>query len=77
MESAETVSTVELSIQGMHCQSCVLLIEETLDRDPAVYTVSVDLDLAQASVTFDPGSTSVGAVCATVTNLGYQAAPAG
>ena len=68
-------ATIELSIEGMHCQSCVLLIEETLADHPAVRQVIVDLESARASVTFAPEGISADAVCATVTTLGYPASP--
>jgi copper chaperone CopZ len=68
-------ATIELSIEGMHCQSCVLLIEETLADDPAVDRVVVDLDSARATVTFSPEGISADALCATVTALGYPASP--
>jgi copper chaperone CopZ len=68
-------ATIELSIEGMHCQSCMLLIEETLADHPAVRQVIVDLDSARASVTFAPEGISADAVCATVTALGYPASP--
>jgi copper chaperone CopZ len=69
--------TVALAVQGMHCQSCVFLVEETLARDPAVHAVTVDLDTAGAEVTFDQKSTSIDAVCAAITDLGYPASLAG
>ena len=68
-------STVELSVEGMHCQSCALLIEETLVEDPAVDRVVVDRDGTRATVTFDSGAISVGALCAVVTGLGYPTSP--
>jgi copper chaperone CopZ len=68
-------ATIDLAIEGMHCQSCVLLIEETLADDPAVRRVVVDLDSARATVTFAPEGTTADAVCATVTALGYPASP--
>jgi copper chaperone CopZ len=77
MGSSETMTTVALAIEGMHCKSCVLLIEETLDRDPAVHAVTVDLDSARAEVTFNEESTSVEAVCSTIADLGYPATLAG
>ena len=68
-------ATIDLAIEGMHCQSCVLLIQETLADDPAVRRVVVDLDSARATVTFAPQGTTADAVCATVTALGYPASP--
>jgi copper chaperone len=68
-------SAVELSVEGMHCQSCVLLIEETLADVPAVRQVVVDLDAGRATVRFDAGDISVDALCAAVTGLGYPTSP--
>jgi len=67
---------VELSVTGMHCGSCVALIEETLSRRPGVETASVDLDSASASVTFDPATITLGEICSIVAGLGYAAEPA-
>ena len=76
MESGSPTA-VDLDLSGMHCQSCVLLIQETLDGDPAILSASVDLDSAKARVTFEPGTTSAEAICTTITDLGYPAQLAG
>ncbi len=59
----------------MHCQSCVALIEETLGRDPAVHRITVDLDAARASVSFDGSALSVDDLCTAVAGVGYRAIP--
>jgi P-type Cu+ transporter len=64
---------VELAVSGMHCQSCVALIEESLGRDPAVHRVTVDLDGARASVRFDGSALSVDDLCTAVAGVGYRA----
>ncbi len=68
-------SSVELEIEGMHCDGCAALIQETLDEDPAVRTVLVDLEAGRASVVFDPETTSPEGLCAAVVELGYEAHP--
>jgi copper chaperone CopZ len=68
-------ATVELHVDGMHCQSCVSVIEETLGRGPGVHRATVDLDAARASVTFDRATVSVADLCAAVTGAGYVATP--
>jgi len=68
-------ATVELEVAGMHCASCVALLEETLGAEPGVGAVSVDLDTGRASVTFDPEVLTVDDLCGTVAAAGYQAAP--
>ena len=68
-------AAVELAVDGMHCESCVALIEETLGEDPRVRQVRVDLESGRASVVFDPASVSPEELCATVVELGYRASP--
>ena len=69
------LDTVELEIGGMHCGSCVALIEETLSADPGVSDVAVDLDAGRASVTFDPDALCVADLCGAVVGAGYEAVP--
>jgi copper chaperone CopZ len=66
-------TTVELAVVGMHCQSCVALIEDTLGRDPGVEAVTVDLDAGRASVVYDERAVSVDGLCAVVAAAGYSA----
>jgi Cu+-exporting ATPase len=73
--AALPVTIVELEVSGMHCQSCVALIEETLVRVPGVRRAVVDLDSARASVDPETGTASVEELCAAVTGAGYAATP--
>ena len=66
---------VELQVSGMHCPSCVALIEQTLRQDPAVHDVTVDLDAARASVAFEESIRSVDDLCEAVRGAGYNAVP--
>jgi len=68
---------VELSIEGMHCGSCVVLIEEALTEQSGVAAASVDLDRARAVVGFDPSVIGVDELRAAVEAVGYAAAPVG
>jgi copper chaperone CopZ len=71
----ETTS-VALTVDGMHCQSCAALIEETLVRVPGVEVATVDLAAARATVTFDGSALSLDDLCATVASVGYGASVA-
>ncbi|MGO9197242.1 MAG: heavy-metal-associated domain-containing protein [Acidimicrobiales bacterium] len=77
MSSSTTPSPtrVELSITGMHCGSCVALIEETLAEHPGVSEVSVSLEPPRADLVFDNDTVSLDDLCATVASLGYTASP--
>jgi copper chaperone CopZ len=68
-------TVVELEVGGMHCQSCVALIEETLAADLRVEAVHVDLEASRACVAFDGTAMTVDELCALVVGAGYSANP--
>jgi copper chaperone CopZ len=68
-------ATVEFEVGGMHCASCVALIEETLAAEPGVRAVSVDLDARRTTVTFDPGVLTVDDLTGAVVGAGYEVTP--
>lgn len=70
-----TVAVLELA--GMHCGSCVALVEETLGERDGVEHVAVTLEPQRADVTFDPSVVELSELCDLVATLGYTAAPAG
>jgi len=70
-------TTVELSVDGMHCGSCSALIEETLAEQAGVTAASVDLDAARAVVRYDPARLDVDGITAAIAEAGYAATPVG
>ena len=74
-ESAGGTVTVVLAIDGMHCGSCVALIEETLVEDLGVARATVDLASTRATVVYDPSVHTVDDLCAAVVAAGYEATP--
>jgi len=70
-------TSVELAVEGMHCGSCVALVEETLGEQDGVTHASVDLDAARAVVDYDPARIDVDALTAAVAEVGYVATPVG
>jgi copper chaperone CopZ len=71
------MTTVELDVTGMHCESCAALIEEVLAEQPGLLTVKVDLGGARAQLTFDNDVTDVGVLQSTIAELGYGSSPVG
>ena len=69
----ESEITVDLLVSGMHCASCVALIEEVVADIAGVSSVRVDLDRAASEVRFDPGVVTADQLCAVIGDLGYQA----
>ena len=72
-----STSVAQLSVDGMHCGSCVALIEETLGEQAGVIKASVDLDSALAVVEFDPSLLYVDQIRAAISEAGYAATPVG
>jgi Cu+-exporting ATPase len=71
------VATAELAVTGMHCGSCVALVEESLTELAGVSEASVDLDSGRAVVRYDPAALGVDDLSATVAEAGYSATPVG
>ena len=65
------VTTVELTVTGMHCASCAALIEEVLAEQPGLVAARVDLETERAEVSFDDTVTDLGAVQSAIAELGY------
>ncbi len=66
---------VRLAVDGMHCDSCVALIEEVLGEQAGVVAVEVDLASGAATVDLSPTGPDPDRLCDLVRELGYAAAP--
>lgn len=62
-----------LAVEGMHCSSCVALIEEMLVEDLGVTRAEVDLESGRARVTYDAAQHTVEDLCSAVAAAGYTA----
>jgi P-type Cu+ transporter len=74
-DQGSTVATAELAVTGMHCASCVALIQESLIERTGVISASVDLDSARAKVGYDPALVGLDDLQSTVEEAGYSATP--
>ncbi len=61
------------TIKGMHCASCVNVLERSLKKVPGVSLASVNLATEQATVSFDPDRCSDSHLSEAVNSVGYQA----
>jgi Cu+-exporting ATPase len=64
--------SLELDIQGMHCGSCALLIDDTLADLPGVITSTTSHKHARTSLTVDPTHVDHGQIRAAIHDLGYR-----
>jgi copper chaperone CopZ len=74
-EHERSSTSATLAISGMHCASCVALVEEVLGDEAGVSAVAVDLGQSVAHVSFDPSQTTLERLCAAIGAVGYGAAP--
>ena len=66
---------VNLSVTGMHCQSCVTLLTKGIQKDPGVKNVNVNYATEKAFVEFDESKTNQDKIIQIVSGLGYSARP--
>lgn len=67
-------TTLEFTVQGMHCGSCALFIDDALADLPGVITSRTSLKQGRATVTVDTTRTTPTEIAATIQALGYEPA---
>jgi copper chaperone CopZ len=67
-----TSNTVELTVRGMHCGSCALLIDDALTDVPGVITSTTSSKAQRSTITHDQRATHV-EIIAAIEALGYRA----
>jgi Cu+-exporting ATPase len=60
-------------IKGMHCASCVRVIERSLSKTPGVKEANVNLATEKATVTYDDAECNPTQLATAVANVGYTA----
>ena len=68
------METVTLKVEGMTCGGCVASVTRVLKATPGVGDAVVRLDTRSATVTFDPGRTSLPALKSAIEDAGYAVA---
>ncbi|KKW29872.1 MAG: copper-translocating P-type ATPase [Candidatus Kaiserbacteria bacterium GW2011_GWC2_52_8b] len=61
------------SIKGMHCASCVMVLEQSLKKVEGVSEATVNLATEKATVTYDSQKVTDATLSSAVSNVGYQA----
>jgi Cu+-exporting ATPase len=73
--ATKTRNETVIPIEGMHCASCVLRVENSLKKVPGVESAAVNLAIEQATVAFDPQSCTLDSLYQAVEDAGYHARP--
>jgi copper ion binding protein len=66
------MATKTLKIQGMTCNHCVMRVSKALKAVPGVQDAKVDLQKAEAAVTFDEAKVALENLSAAVVEAGYK-----
>jgi P-type Cu2+ transporter len=66
---------VQLALEGVHCASCVWLVERVPLLLPGVERAELDIRQNRASVSWDPRATSLSGIAQTLDSLGYTPHP--
>lgn len=64
---------VTLVVTGMHCASCGLLIDDTLEELPGIISSCTDLRRQTTTVDYDRAQTDLALISAEIVKLGYAA----
>ncbi len=71
----ENQTQIELSVTGISCAACAWLIEKQLQKNPAIYKVSVNSSTARCVVSWDLTQLKLSELLSLINKLGYQASP--
>ncbi len=71
---SKDMKSLELRIQGMHCDGCAGTIEALLAREPGVKGASVSHALGKAKILYDPAATDPARIAATIERAGFRVA---
>jgi copper chaperone CopZ len=67
------MKSIDLTIQGMHCEACAKTIEALLTTEPGVKAATVSYGSGSARVLFDPASIDLPHLVKAVERAGYRA----
>jgi copper ion binding protein len=71
-EEENHMTTKTLKIQGMTCNHCVMRVAKALKAVPGVQDAKVDLQKAEAAVTYDDTKATTDKLSAAVVDAGYK-----
>ena len=61
-----------IKISGMHCQSCVTILDRALNKEKGVSSANINFSTEKAAIEFDETQTSEEKLVQTIKNKGYQ-----
>jgi Cu+-exporting ATPase len=70
----EEISRACLRVQGMHCNSCVMNITQTVEDLPGIHDVKVLFDDQSANILYDPTIIKLSIIISEIEKLDFQVA---
>ena len=67
------MKSLEVKIDGMHCEGCASTIQALLTHEPGVMSAKVSFAEGTASIFYDPAVTDPGRVAAAIDKAGFRA----
>lgn len=67
------MKNIKLRVNGMHCQSCEMLIRDTLEDNKAVVSASADMKKKRVDVLFNDDKISAEQIRKMIEDIGYNA----
>lgn len=74
-ERADGLCEIALYLEGVHCASCVWLVERMPMAVPGAIQAELDVTRALARLTWDPRATALSTLARTLDQLGYRPHP--
>ncbi len=66
------MQTITLHLSGLHCTSCAVNIDLTIEDIPGVKNSNTNYAKSESEITFDPTKTNLEFIKNAIHNLGYQ-----
>ncbi len=75
LQTSTDAQSITLSLDGIWCASCTLLIEHVVQQTPGVFAAKIDFSTSTAHIAYDKETVSAEVLCDAISKLGYNAAP--
>ena len=75
--SVETITKLNIHVEGMHCGACATGIQMLVSTMDGVKNIFVDYDKKSGTVEFDSSKVSQEQIFKSIKELGYKASVAG
>ncbi len=73
--ASNTIRTLHLMVEGIHCSACVWLIERSLNKLPGIQEVKVNLANKKLIVSWDSTQNKISSIIEHLSQIGYSAVP--